>query len=112
MNRPGPAGRQLLRIRDGNEFKLRQERNMPPRRGWGMGWRGWLQRFRSGRSDGKLQRTKILAPLHSLPLFGLPNLHALREFPEKQHLLFLRLMIGFPFAQKEHKSNRAKTHQE
>ena len=29
---------------------VRQHRNRPPRRGWGMGWRGWLQRFRSGRS--------------------------------------------------------------
>jgi hypothetical protein len=28
-------------------FKLRQERNMPPRWGWGIGWHGWLQRFRS-----------------------------------------------------------------
>ena len=33
-------------------FKLRQERNMPLRRGWGIEWRGWLQRFRSGRSGG------------------------------------------------------------
>jgi hypothetical protein len=31
-------------------FKLRQERNMPPRRGWRIWWRGWLQRFRYRRS--------------------------------------------------------------
>lgn len=33
-----------------NEFKLRQERNMPPRRGWRILWAEVLQRFRSGRS--------------------------------------------------------------
>ena len=31
-----------------NSFKLRQVRNMPPRRGWGFWRRGGLQRFRSG----------------------------------------------------------------
>ena len=53
-------------------FKLRQERNRPPRlprrnevkagRGWGRGWRGWLQRFRSGRSCGQPQRGCSLQP--------------------------------------------------
>ena len=28
---------------------VRQHRNMPPRRGLGMGWRGWRQRFRAGK---------------------------------------------------------------
>ena len=30
MSVPAPAGRHLCRIHDGNEFKLRQERNMRP----------------------------------------------------------------------------------
>ncbi|MEN9573831.1 MAG: hypothetical protein RL514_1686 [Verrucomicrobiota bacterium] len=47
VRQPAPAGRHLCSIRAGNEFKLRQERNRPPRRGWGIWWRGWLQRFRS-----------------------------------------------------------------
>ena len=31
-------------------FKLRQERNMPPRKGWEIGWREWLHRLHSCRS--------------------------------------------------------------
>ena len=28
-----------------NEFKLRQEQNMPPRRGWGILWREWPKKI-------------------------------------------------------------------
>ena len=35
----------------GNRTPLQQ--NMPPRRGWGIGWRGWIQRFRCGRICGQ-----------------------------------------------------------
>ena len=48
------------KIKQGFKLRLvavRQHRNMPPRRGWGMGWRGWLQRFRSGRSCEPARRT-------------------------------------------------------
>jgi hypothetical protein len=38
------------KIKQGLKLRLvavRKDRNRPPRRDWGIGWRGWLQRFRS-----------------------------------------------------------------
>jgi len=42
-----PSGAASLSSCDENVFKLRQERNMPPRWGLRISWRGLLQRFRS-----------------------------------------------------------------
>jgi hypothetical protein len=42
---PAPAGRQLCRNRNGNEFQLRQERNMSPRRARELGGAGGYKDF-------------------------------------------------------------------
>lgn len=50
------------KIKQGFKLRLvavRKHRNMPPRRGWGMGWRGWRQRFCSGRSGEPARRNEM-----------------------------------------------------
>ena len=52
-------------IKPGFKLRLvavRKHRNMPPRRGWGIGWRGWLQRFRGG---GTANRRNAAANHHN-----------------------------------------------
>ena len=44
---------------------------MPPRRGWGRGWRGWLQRFRSGRSFRTERGSATRSGFDSSKAFGL-----------------------------------------
>ncbi len=46
---------------------------MPPRRSSGMGWRGWLQRFRSGRSFRTERGSATRSGFYSSEAFGLSD---------------------------------------
>jgi hypothetical protein len=83
------------KIKHGFKLRLvavRKHRNMPPRlprrnrmkagRGWGILWRGWLQRFRSGRSGEVFER--ISASKFCAKHFDFENIGYAFVYPSKR----------------------------